>query len=112
MQHPTKQTTETRERRRLNSILLASAVCAALAAGSAAAGAGASHDRHDGHDRHDRHDRHEFPIAAADFEARHAKMFGRLDSNSDGEIPLEEFAAGRGTGDGARRWRDGVQRQR
>ncbi len=102
MQHPTKQTTENRERRRLNSILLVSAACAALAAGSvpAAAGAGAGHDRH------------EFPIAAADFEARHAKMFGRLDSNSDGEITLEEFAAARGTGDWPRRWRDGVMRYR
>ncbi len=102
MQHPTKQTTETRERRRLNSILLVSAAGAALAAVSvpAAAGAGAGHDRH------------EFPIAAADFEARHAKMFGRLDSNSDGEITLEEFAAARGTGDWPRRWRDGVMRYR
>ena len=102
MQHPTKQATETRERRRLNSILLVSAACAALAAGSvpAAANAGTGHDRH------------EFPIAAADLEARHAKMFDRLDSNSDGEITLEEFTVARGTGDWPRRWRDGVMRYR
>ena len=102
MQHPTKHATETRERRRLNSILLVSAACAALAAGSvpAAANAGTGHDRH------------EFPIAAADLEARHAKMFDHLDSNSDGEITLEEFAAARGTGDWSSRWRDGVMRYR
>lgn len=88
MQHPTK----TRLHRRLNWILLVTAACAATTA--AAAG------------------RPDFPIAVADLEARHAQLFGRIDSNSDGEITPAEFAAGRGSADWQRRWHDGMMRYR
>ena len=99
MQHPTTQPINMKdERRRLHSILLVTVVCTALTA--AAAGAGTGSDRPD------------FPISVADLEARHAQLFARLDSNSDGDITPEEFAAARASGNWQRRWQDGARRWR
>ncbi len=98
MQHPTKQAAWARKQPRLNWIFLITAACAAVATGVSAVAAGP--------------DRHNFPIAVADLEARHSQMFDHIDSNSDGDITLEEFAAARGSGDWSRRWRDGVMRYR
>ena len=98
MQHPTKQPTNMKdERRKLYSMLFAAGT--ALTAALFAAAATGS-------------DRPDFPISVADLEARHAQLFARLDSDSDGDITPEEFAAARASGDWQRRWREGAMRYR